>query len=144
MKRRYEKVFENENVTVIDDYAHHPTEIKALLENAKKRTDKNIVAIFQPHRYTRLKALWNDFLNSFDLADELFILDTYSAGDKYDEKYNSKNFASSIHHKCAKYIKGNMDDAAREISKYIKKNDYIITIGAGDVTKTGYILKEVL
>lgn len=144
MKRRYEKVFENENITVIDDYAHHPTEIKALLENAKKRTDKNIVAIFQPHRYTRLKALWNDFLNSFDLADELFILDTYSAGDKYDEKYNSKNFASSIHHKCAKYIKGNMDDAAREISKYIKKNDYIITIGAGDVTKTGYILKEVL
>ena len=144
MKRRYEKVFENENVTVIDDYAHHPTEIKALLENAKKRTDKNIVAIFQPHRYTRLKALWNDFLNSFDLADELFILDTYSAGDKYDEKYNSKNFASSIHHKCAKYIKGNMDDAAREISKYIKKNDYIITIGAGDVTNTGYILKEVL
>lgn len=144
MKRRYEKVFENENVTVIDDYAHHPTEIKALLENAKKRTDKNIVAIFQPHRYTRLKALWNDFLNSFDLADELFILDTYSAGDKYDEKYNSKNFASSIHHKCAKYIKGNTDDAAREISKYIKKNDYIITIGAGDVTKTGYILKEVL
>ena len=144
MKRRYEKVFENENVTVIDDYAHHPTEIKALLENAKKRTDKNIVAIFQPHRYTRLKALWNDFLNSFDLADELFILDTYSAGDKYDEKYNSKNFASAIHHKCAKYIKGNMDDAAREISKYIKKNDYIITIGAGDVTKTGYILKEVL
>ena len=137
MKRRYEKVFENENVTVIDDYAHHPTEIKALLENAKKRTDKNIVAIFQPHRYTRLKALWNDFLNSFDLADELFILDTYSAGDKYDEKYNSKNFASSIHHKCAKYIKGNMDDAAREISKYIKKNDYIITIGAGVVTKTG-------
>ena len=144
MKRRYEKVFENEKVTVIDDYAHHPTEIKAILENAKKRTDKNIVAIFQPHRYTRLKALWNDFLNSFDLADELFILDTYSAGDKYDEKYNSKNFASSIHHKCAKYIKGNMDDAAREISKYIKKNDYIITIGAGDVTKTGYILKEVL
>lgn len=141
MKRRYETVLKNDYVTIIDDYAHHPTEIKALLKNARKRTSNNIVAIFQPHRYTRLKALWNDFLNSFELADELFILDTYPAGDKFNEEYNSKTFNDTIKHKCAKYIKGNMDDAAKEISKYIKNNDYILTIGAGDVTKAGYILR---
>ena len=71
----------------------------------------------------------------------MFILDTYPAGDKFNEEYNSKTFNDTIKHKCAKYIKGNMDDAAKEISKYIKNNDYILTIGAGDVTKAGYILR---
>lgn len=139
MKRRFEKVYDGK-ITIIDDYAHHPTEIMATLNSAKKQTKRKIVAIFQPHRYTRLKALWNEFKNSFDLADELFVVDTYSAGDSYDVEFNSENFAKEIKHKNVKYIKGKMEDAASEISKYLKDDDFILTIGAGDVTKIGHIL----
>ena len=140
MGRRFEKVYEGK-ITIIDDYAHHPTEILATLNSAKKQTKRKIAAIFQPHRYTRLKALWSDFLNSFNLADELFVVDTYSAGDLYDNEFNSENFAKEIKHKNVKYIKGKMEDAALEISKYLNEDDFVITIGAGDVTKIGYILR---
>ncbi len=141
MKRRFELVY-NKEIKVIDDYAHHPTEIAATLNTAKKQTKNRIVAIFQPHRYTRLKALWNEFMQSFDMADNLFVVDTYSAGDKFDNLYNSENFAKEIHHKNVMYIKGSMEDAAKEISKYIKKDDFVITIGAGDITKIGHSLGE--
>lgn len=140
-KRRFETVYNNK-ATIIDDYAHHPTEIKATMNSAKKQTSSKITIIFQPHRYTRLKALWDEFLNSFDLADNLFVVDTYSAGDKYDEEFNSENFAKKINHKNVKYIKGDIEKAATEIFKYLKENDYIITVGAGDVTKIGRILGE--
>ena len=140
-KRRFETVFSNSDIKIIDDYAHHPTEIKATLSSAKKQAEnKRIVAIFQPHRYTRLKALWDEFLNSFDLADILFVVETFSAGDKFDPEFNSEKFSETIKHKCVKYIKGSMNEAAEEISKYIKKDDFILTIGAGDVTKIGHLL----
>lgn len=140
MKRRFETVYDKNGIKIIDDYAHHPTEIQAVLKTARKQTAGNIVAIFQPHRYTRLKALWNEFKNSFNFANFLFVVDTYSAGDKFDSEFNSENFAKAIGTKNCKYIKGNMDNAAAEISKYIKKGDFILTIGAGDVTKIGYLL----
>lgn len=140
-KRRFETVFSNSDIKIIDDYAHHPTEIKATLSSAKKQAEnKRIVAIFQPHRYTRLKALWDEFLTSFDLADILFVVETFSAGDEFDPEFNSEKFSETIKHKCVKYIKGSMNEAAEEISKYIKKDDFILTIGAGDVTKIGHLL----
>ncbi len=140
-KRRFEVLYDKD-ITVIDDYAHHPTEIKAVLNCAKDTGAKNITAIFQPHRYTRLKALYGEFLNSFELADVLFVVDTFSAGDKFDEKYNSENFAKTIKHKNVRYVKGDMDTAAKEIAKNLKKGDFVITIGAGDVTKIGHKLGE--
>lgn len=140
MKRRFETIYDGE-IKITDDYAHHPTEILATLNSAKKQTERKIVAIFQPHRYTRLKALWNEFLKSFDIADELFVVDTYSAGDEFDSEFNSKNFAKTIKHKNAVYIEGNMENAAEKILKYLKKDDFVITIGAGDVTKIGQFLR---
>lgn len=143
-KRRFETVFNNDGIKIIDDYAHHPTEIRATLSAAKKQAEnKRVVAIFQPHRYTRLKALWNEFLTSFDLADDLFVVDTFSAGDKFDIEFNSENFAKTINHKNVKYVKGDMEQDAKEISKYIKKGDFILTIGAGDVTKIGHLLGDI-
>ena len=141
MKRRFEKVYDGK-ITIIDDYAHHPTEIKATLAAAKKQAKSRIIGIFQPHRYTRLKALWNEFMSSFDYLDELFVVDAYCAGDPYDTQFNSENFVKEIKHKNAKYIKGKMEEAAVEISKYIEDGDFVITIGAGDVTKIGPILGE--
>ena len=140
MKRRFEVIYDGK-IKIIDDYAHHPTEILATLNSAKKQTERRIVAIFQPHRYTRLKALWNEFLNSFSLADKLFIVDTYSAGDKFDEVYNSENFAKKISHDGVEYIKGSMDDVAKSLSNKILDDDFVITIGAGDVTKVGQLLR---
>ncbi len=140
MKRRFEVIYDGK-IKIIDDYAHHPTEILATLNSAKKQTERRIVAIFQPHRYTRLKALWNEFLNSFSLADKLFIVDTYSAGDKFDEVYNSENFAKKISHDGVEYIKGPMDDVAKSLSDKILDDDFVITIGAGDVTKVGQLLR---
>ena len=140
-KRRFETVYDNNEIKIIDDYAHHPTEIKATLFAARKQANKRrVVAIFQPHRYTRLKALWGEFLTSFNMADILFVVDTFSAGDKFDVEFNSENFAKTIEHKNVRYIKGNMDEAAKEISNHIKNGDLILTIGAGDITKIGHLL----
>lgn len=149
MGRRFQIVsdIKEKNIKIVDDYAHHPTEIKSVL-NAVKNTKKRKVAIFQPHRYTRLKGLWDEFLNSFFDVDKLFVLDVFKAGDKEDKEYNSKNFTSAIEkiikNKDVEYIEGNIQQAAEKIAPKIKENDLILTIGAGDITKIGGLLNDLL
>ena len=145
MGRRFQVIADKENYKIIDDYAHHPNEIKPTLE-AIKDIKRRKIAIFQPHRYTRLKGLWEEFLNSFDDIDKLFIVDVFNAGDPYDEKYNSETFAKAIASKGldAKYIKGNMQEAGETIAKEIQKNDLILSLGAGDITKIGGIIDDLL
>ena len=145
MGRRFQLVADIDNIKIIDDYAHHPSEIQSTL-NSIKNLKRNKVAIFQPHRYTRLKALWNEFLDSFNSIDELYVLDTFSAGDKFDEKYNSQNFTDSIIKKGIKahYIKGDMNQAGSEIATRLHKGDIVLTLGAGDVTKIGGIINDLL
>ena len=102
--------------------------------------NNRVVAVFQPHRYTRLKGLWDEFLDSFDVLDELYVVDTFSAGDKFDEEYNSKNFAVEIIKKGinAKYIDGSIKEelvyAIRAFSpmyKFLAKiTDKIVAEGA--------------
>ena len=78
MGRRFQKVCELDGVQVYDDYAHHPTEIKAVLDAAATKFGKeNIVAVFQPHRYTRLKGLWEEFIGAFSDADRIIVTDVY-------------------------------------------------------------------
>jgi UDP-N-acetylmuramate--alanine ligase len=90
--------------------------------------------------------LWNEFLNSFDVIDELFILDTFSAGDKFDETYNSKNFAHEIAKKGikAQYIEGTIEIAGQKIAPLLKENDIVLTLGAGDITKIGGVINGLL
>ena len=85
--------------------------------------------------------MWSEFLDSFSLADKLFIVDTYSAGDKFDEIYNSENFAKKINHDDVEYIKGSMDNVAKELFAKLEDEDFLITIGAGDITRVGQILR---
>jgi len=138
MGRRFQLIADNNDIKIIDDYAHHPSEIKATL-NAIKNVQKNKVIIFQPHRYTRLKGLWNEFLDCFNDINKLFILDVFSAGDEFDNEFNSENFTKEIIKKGidAKYIKGSIDEAAKQIVKELKKDDIVLTLGAGDITKIG-------
>ena len=145
MGRRFQLVADVNDIKIIDDYAHHPSEIQSTL-SAVKDLKRRKVAIFQPHRYTRLKALWGEFLKSFDVIDELYVVDTFCAGDDFDEKYNSKIFADEIIKKGikAQYIEGTIEEAGRKIARKLQKGDIVLTLGAGDITKIGGIINDLL
>ncbi len=145
MGRRFQLVKEINNIKIIDDYAHHPSEIKSTLD-AVKNFKRRKIAIFQPHRYTRLKALWDEFLNSFKYADSLYVLDVFSAGDKFDEQYNSKNFVQELSkmQNNVKYIDGDIIEASKKIAPNLVKGDLVLTLGAGDITKIGELIGDLL
>lgn len=145
MGRRFQLVSDKNNIKIIDDYAHHPAEIKSTLSAVEKLKRRKVV-IFQPHRYTRLKGLWDEFLDSFNNIDKLFVIDVFSAGDKPDSEYNSKNFASEIIKKNVdcEYIEGNIEQAAKTIAPKLKEGDIVLTLGAGDITKIGGVIDDLL
>ncbi|MCR5627928.1 MAG: UDP-N-acetylmuramate--L-alanine ligase [Lachnospiraceae bacterium] len=143
-KRRFEvlgPMAANENVTVIDDYAHHPTEIKATLTAASKRTHNSIWAVFQPHTYTRTKALLDDFVDAFTLTDHLVMADIYAARETDTLGVSSELLAEKAKDKG---IDAYYFPSFEEIENFLKKNcvngDLLITIGAGDVDKIGHAL----
>ena len=142
MGRRFQLVTEFNDIKIIDDYAHHPTEILATLKATRQYTKNRIVAVFQPHRYTRFQGLWNEFLNAFENSDLLIVTDVYAAGEKAVEGYTSKDFVSQIKHGSSVHIAGGIKEAGKEISKLLKPSDTVLTFGAGDITKMGEILNE--
>ena len=144
MGRRFQKVGEFDGISVYDDYAHHPTEIKATLSAASGFKDKNIIAVFQPHRYTRLKNLWNEFLNAFDNVDKVIVTDVYAASEDPIEGINSKNFVNDLSDKLSipcQYVAGDMNEVAKQIFPSLKKGDLLIGLGAGSINMLG---KELL
>lgn len=146
MGRRFQLVCEFRGIKIIDDYAHHPTEISTTLNAAKNYTKGRTVAIFQPHRHTRFMGLWNEFLNAFNEADLLIVLDVYKAGEKSIEGFDSVDFANQIQHKNALYVAGTIKEAAGKIYPLLNENDVVLTLGAGDITKMGealYALNQV-
>lgn len=139
MGRRFQKVCEFSGVEVYDDYAHHPTEIKATLDAASIRFGKeNIVAVFQPHRYTRLQALWNEFNNSFKNAGRVIVTDVYAASEDSITGINGQNFASAIN---AEYYGGSIEDVAKKLSPTLKSGNIVIGLGAGTITTLGKYLE---
>lgn len=138
-KRRFEKLGEVQGFTVIDDYAHHPTEIEATLKTAKSQGYNNVWCIFQPHTYSRTYNLFNEFVEVLPLADKLIVADVYSAREKYDGKVHSCDLAAAIDK--AVY----MNDFGA-IERYIRQNakpgDLVMTVGAGDVFKIGKALVQ--
>ena len=106
MGRRFQKVCSFNGIEIFDDYAHHPSEIKTTLKSiANTKTEgKRLVAVFQPHRYTRLKSLWDEFKLAFNDADKLIILDVFSAGEDKIDNICSSNFAREISHKDVVYV----------------------------------------
>ena len=145
-KRRFETKGKVNGVWVVDDYAHHPTEIGATL-NSISNINRRKVAIFQPHRYTRLKGLWNEFIECFKLSniDLLFVTDVYAASEFEIENINSKKFVEDFKSKSnieAFYVKGTIKEASKIISEYLIPNDLVLTFGAGDITKMGTYLQQ--
>lgn len=138
-KRRFEKIGEFSGVEVIDDYAHHPTEIKSTLDAAKQLGKKRTWCIFQPHTYSRTKAFTDDFAKALSSADKVILADIYPAREKYDGTIHSCDLAAKI--SGCTYMN---DFSAME--RYIKQNaepgDLVITMGAGDIFKVGKALVE--
>lgn len=138
--RRFEyKGRTTSGVLIYDDYAHHPTEIKATLKGAREFFGrKKIWCVFQPHLYSRTKILLNDFAKSFDDADEIILADIYAAREKKDKSVNSKILADKIMKNGGKAVwMKSFDDIVVFLDKNIKKGDVVITMGAGDIYKVG-------
>lgn len=141
--RRFEKKGFCRGALVIDDYAHHPTEIKATLTAAAEMPHKRIRCIFEPHTYSRTRTLWNDFLTAFDSADEIILTDIYAAREKPDGVTTSEKLCGEMKARGTNtiYIK-----SFEEIASYIKETaaegDIIFTMGAGTVTEIGPMLCE--
>lgn len=144
MGRRFEFVGNIGNIKIYDDYAHHPTEIKATLEDARNfmQSGGRVVTIFQPHRYSRFRALWEDFLTSFKNTDLLIMLEVFSAGDNIDIDFNSRTFCNELNNENVVYVEGTINECAVDILPMLQDNDLVITMGAGDITKMGKSLIE--
>jgi len=138
--RRFEVVGEAGGVTVIDDYAHHPTEVATTLAAARMRyPSRRIWAVFQPHTYSRTKALLNDFARSFDDADTVLLLDIYPAREKIDLGMHSTQLLARMDHPAAQYV-GTIQAAADTLLSHVAPEDIVITMSAGDGNQVGQLL----
>ena len=147
VQRRLTKVFKKNKIEFYDDYAHHPTEIKSVLEGIRKVSLKRkIIAIFQPHRYTRVKSLKSEFASCFKNSDEVILCPVYAAGEAVDKGYNNKRFAQLI----SKFSKTQviLIENENDLSNYLRKNlimdEIVIGMGAGSISKWMYNLKNTL
>lgn len=132
--RRFEYKGEINGITIIDDYAHHPTEIKATLKVAKEYKHKNLWCVFQPHTYSRTKALLDDFAISFDVVDKIIITDIFAAREKNNLGISSLDLVKKIEQRGKDVIyMSNFYDIENYILNNANENDLLITMGAGNV-----------
>ena len=140
MGRRFQKVCEINGAEVYDDYAHHPTEIKATLDaSALKFGKENIVAVFQPHRYTRLQTLWKEFKHAFSEAGRVVVTDVYAASEDPIKGISGEAFAKDLG---VEYIGGNMQEVAEKLLPTLENGNIVIGLGAGTITALGKELEK--
>lgn len=136
--RRFEYKGETCGVTIIDDYAHHPTEIRSTLAAARKRNPKRLIVVFQPHTYTRTAAFFDDFVDALSGADLVVLADIYAAREKNTIGISSRDLLPKIEERGTECL---YFPSFSEIEKFLLKkcmnNDLLITMGAGDVYKVG-------
>ena len=151
VRRRFDLVGKADDVTIVDDYAHHPTEIAATIAAASSLDFQRIVVLFQPHRYSRInlftEVLRDEFSAAFDLCDELVFMDVYSAGEAPVPGVNGKTFLAPVleheGHPHAEFVKSRID-VVPHLLDLVKAGDLVLTLGAGDVTAIGPQLLEEL
>ena len=136
--RRFQRKGEKNGIQVIDDYAHHPTEIKATLAAAKKVQHNKTWCVFQPHTYSRTKFLFDEFCKSFADADEIIIADIFAAREALDESITAAMLAERVAQtgKSARYV-GDFEAIRAYLEEHCKAGDLLMTVGAGDVFKIG-------
>lgn len=146
VRRRFETKGEVDEVTLIDDYGHHPTEIKVTLEAARQAWPGRIIAVFQPHLYSRTAKLASSFGKSFDNADLVVIIDVYGAREEPVRGVSGKlisDACTASGHKAVEYIENKALVAGRLLDT-VRPGDMVLTMGAGDVYKIGEELLELL
>src|SRR4051812_9879416 len=142
--RRFELKGKAAGVSVIDDYGHHPREIRATLAAAKQCGFRRIHVIFQPHRYTRTRDLMDDFTTAFADADTLVVLDIYAASEQAIPGITGKALAERISATHPAHFAASMQEAVDEVAKQAKSGDMVLTLGAGSISQAGPMLLEVL
>jgi len=143
VQRRFEILKQSESLIIVDDYGHHPVEIQATLSTAKEVwPDRRLVIVFQPHRYSRTKHLMESFFSSFNDADQLLLLDIYSAGEEAEEGIHSQRIAEGVKefgHKNVEYI-GSTQSVIPHLQKILKPGDIVMTLGAGNIGELSHKL----
>jgi len=138
--RRFQLKLVKDGIMVIDDYAHHPTEVQATLQAAQKGwPDRRVVAVFQPHLYSRTQELYKEFGLSFFDAELLLLTDVYPSREKPIEGVSGKLIADTAEqygHRSVCYVK-DKTDIADTLNRLVKPGDIVITMGAGDIYKYG-------
>jgi UDP-N-acetylmuramate--alanine ligase len=144
VKRRFTNVGDVEGTIVVDDYAHHPTEIRAVLSAAREGAEGRVIAVMQPHRYTRLQALMDDFQNAFNDADVVFVTPVYPAGEEPIDGVDSAALVDGLRahgHRMVKLVDG-PSDLAENLRDLAAEGDMVICMGAGDITKWAAALPD--
>jgi UDP-N-acetylmuramate--alanine ligase len=142
VKRRFTKTGEWNGVTVIDDYGHHPVEIAAVLRAARDSTKNKVIAVVQPHRYTRLQSLFEEFCTCFNDADTVVVADVYPAGEAPIEGIDREHFVLGLRahgHREVIPLKDStqLAEVVREVAR---DGDYVVCLGAGNITQWAYAL----
>lgn len=141
VKRRFQILGKKNEVTIVDDYAHHPTEIIETIKAAKDLMPNRLVVVFQPHQPTRLKFLWNEFIEAFKKEDiPIFITDTYIARGSAIQGISSEALVNELNKPNVNYLPGDIEKIAKKIENFIQPNDLLLIMGAGDITNLGYRL----
>ncbi len=137
VKRRFTKVGEVGGITIIDDYAHHPVEIRAVLSAAREAAEGRVIAVCQPHRYSRLGSLIDDFALAFNDADRVFVTPVYAAGEAPVEGVDAAALVGKIKRRGHRDVAEIADAAslAKELAEVARPGDMIVCLGAGDITK---------
>ena len=137
VKRRFTRVGEVGGAVVIDDYAHHPTEVRAVLAAAREGAEGRVIAVMQPHRYTRLQSLMDDFQSAFNDADVVFVAPVYPAGEEPIDGVDSNALVDGLRAHGHRMVRGveSLDELCRELRDLAAEGDMIICLGAGDITK---------
>lgn len=147
VNRRFQFKGEEAGVLVVDDYGHHPTEIRATLVAAKLGgSGRRMVVLFQPHRYSRTQDLMEEFARSFNNADVLMMTDIYAASEDPIESVSGESLVEAVTrfgHKDARHV-GSTDEATRALLEEVREGDMVITLGAGNVYRVGESLVELL
>ncbi|MEE9434832.1 MAG: UDP-N-acetylmuramate--L-alanine ligase [Sphingorhabdus sp.] len=150
VKRRFTKVgeiaVEGGVVPVIDDYGHHPVEIRAVLEAAREGTEGRVIAVVQPHRYSRLNDHMDDFQQAFNDADIVFVTPVFAAGEEPIDGVDSTALVAGIKqrgHRSASTVDG-FDDLSQQLAAQISAGDVIVCLGAGDITKMAAQLVDIV
>jgi UDP-N-acetylmuramate--alanine ligase len=144
VKRRFTKVGEVEGATIIDDYGHHPVEIRAVLAAAREGAKGRVIAVVQPHRYTRLRDLMDDFQGAFNDADIVYVAPVYAAGEEPIGGVDAEALVDGLKQRGHRAVKAvaDLDDLCRQLRDIAARGDMVICLGAGDITKWAAALAD--